>query len=323
MKYNLVVCGGTFDNLHKGHKEFLKFVLLNGKKVLVGLTSDNFVKNKNQKEKIQKFEKRKKVLLTFLSKDVSRAEIIAIDDIFGPTLSKELKIDAIVVSQSLIKSAELINKKREEKGLPKIKIIISPMILGMDGNIISSSRIREGKTDREGLPLKTLFLPNDLRPTLQAPFGNLFKNEDIDLTNIDPKLLITVGDVTTRFFNQKGLKPKISVVDFRVQREEKFNTFKDLGFTDNPEVIEIENPTGCLKPAVFKTVSQLFSLPVKAGKIIKIIGEEDLVVLPLIISAPIQNVIFYGQREEGLVRVDVSMEAKKRALELLSKFSIG
>jgi len=45
MKYNLVACGGTFDHFHKGHEEFLRYVFSVGKKVIVGVTSDEYIES--------------------------------------------------------------------------------------------------------------------------------------------------------------------------------------------------------------------------------------------------------------------------------------
>ena len=49
--FKTVVLGGTFDHLHKGHKEFIKFALNLSEKLIVGLTSDEYVSN--SKFKIQ------------------------------------------------------------------------------------------------------------------------------------------------------------------------------------------------------------------------------------------------------------------------------
>ena len=50
MKYKLVVCGGTFDHFHRGHREFLRHILSVSSKVLIGLTTDKYLKEKNDKE---------------------------------------------------------------------------------------------------------------------------------------------------------------------------------------------------------------------------------------------------------------------------------
>ena len=42
MKFNIVVCGGTFDHFHKGHASFLRFILSLTQKVVLGLTSDKY-----------------------------------------------------------------------------------------------------------------------------------------------------------------------------------------------------------------------------------------------------------------------------------------
>jgi uncharacterized protein (UPF0218 family) len=54
--------------------------------------------------------------------------------------------------------------------------------------------------------------------------------------------------------------------------------------------------------------------------ILKIIGEEDLAVLPLILAAPLDTIIYYGQPNKGLVKILVSEENKERAYNILLKF---
>ena len=53
-KYSLVICGGTFDRLHEGHKAFLRAAFTAGERVIIGLTSYKIIKNKPFSEKIQK-----------------------------------------------------------------------------------------------------------------------------------------------------------------------------------------------------------------------------------------------------------------------------
>src|SRR3989338_4577815 len=94
-KFKTAVLGGTFDHFHKGHKNFLEHGLSISKRLVVGLTSDEFVKKiKNQKSKIKNTFQNSKVLQNFITrrKNVEdylnqnakdRYEIVKIDDVFG------------------------------------------------------------------------------------------------------------------------------------------------------------------------------------------------------------------------------------------------
>ncbi|MFH1582167.1 MAG: pantetheine-phosphate adenylyltransferase [bacterium] len=132
-----VIVGGTFDILHKGHSVLLKKAFSLGK-VILGLTSDSYVKNK--KRKINSFVQRKKNLKEFIENKFSKNfEIYKIDDKFGFTLEKDF--DYIVVSPDSFKTAKEINRKRKKLGEKPIGIVKIPFVLGKDGKPISSTRL--------------------------------------------------------------------------------------------------------------------------------------------------------------------------------------
>lgn len=329
-KYKLVVCGGTFDHFHKGHRKFLRFALSFGQKIIIGVTSDFFIrKSKLQKEGIESYKKRMTGVYNFLKEEkvLDKIEITSIDDIFGPTLSKNLKIGAIVVSEKAVQNAKVINQEREKANLPPLKILVYPMVLGEDGKEISSSRIRNGEINREGKPYlnpdwfsSRLMLPASIRKKLKKPLGILLKEEVINLADIDPQKIATVGDVVTKYFNDNLLTPKISAVDFYVGRKKEFSRLGQLGFLGEELVINVDNPSGCLTPQFFQKVSKVFLENKDKRIVIKVNGEEDLSVLPLVLAAPLGFSIFYGQPGEGLVRVDVSEKTKEEIYTLVSQF---
>jgi pantetheine-phosphate adenylyltransferase len=80
---------------------------------------------------------------------LSRARIVTLTDRYGPT-SRDPEIQALVVSKHTAKTAYEINKRRRSKGLRALKIILIDLILAQDKHIISSTRIRRGRIDREG-----------------------------------------------------------------------------------------------------------------------------------------------------------------------------
>ena len=331
MGSNLVVCGGTFDHFHKGHEEFLSYALSLGEKVIVGLTSDKYVKDSKFKDPnssfFEPYKIREKNLRKFLSeKNVqNQVSILRIDDLFGPTLSEDLAIDAIVVSDDSKKGAVIINEKREKLGLKPLRVFISSIVNSEDGKTISSERIRNGEIDRVGKLyvkpdwLKTNFiLPENLRQEFKKPIGLL--NRDDNLTRIpNSPYIVTVGDETSKKFNENSIGQNISVVDFKIARKEKFSTFSELGFKGDEKVFTVNNPNGHISSELFSTVVRVFKSRINNRIILKIVGEEDLAVLPLILAAPLNAIIYYGQPNEGLVEIRVSEIIKDKAYNLVLK----
>lgn len=324
--YNLVVAGGTFDHFHKGHREFLKFILSCSKKVVLGLTSDQYIKNKKLIDSIENYSKRKQTLERFLEtqKALERVEIAPIDNLFIPKQWEELPIEAIIVSKDSKQGAEEINKKRNSP----LKIVIAPFSTGEDGKIISSTRIRNGEINREGKPYisptwltHALHITPDLTKQLKLPFGTFIK----DLSSLKNKspLLIAVGDVTTKALNYLSFNNTISVVDFFVERKKTFSSFLELGFSGTETIFYVDNPRGTLTPQLFKTAQEIFVIPNQQERmVIKINGEEDLAVLPLLLAAPLGYVILYGQPRVGVVMVEVTEEQKEKAYNITNQFTL-
>jgi cytidyltransferase-like protein len=337
MAYNIVVCGGTFDHFHKGHRSFLKFAFSFGKKIIIGITSDEYVKNsklnssatlkaKIQNSEFELFEKRKGSVTNFLKQEgiLNKTEIVKINDLFGSTISKDLKIDAIVVSSSTKKGADIINKKRKELNLTELKVFIAPYVKAEDGGIISSAKIRNGKINRIGRlyvnPLwlkKDLRLSENLRNELKNPWGEII--EKISNSNNAP-FIIAVGDATVKKLNENFIKQNISVVDFKIARREFFSSFLELGFPKDSAAIKLDNPAGHITHNLFLKLAELFKSNLDKKIIIKIEGEDDLAVLPLILVAPLGSIVYYGQPGVGLVKILVSEEIKEKTYDLASKF---
>ena len=328
-KYNLVVCGGTFDLFHKGHKKFINQILNKSDNVILGLTSDSFARSFKSENEIEKFKVRKKEVERFLDSIGARdrVNIVQINDIYGPLLTKSIHPQAIVVTSQTEKTAVEINQKRKEKQLSELEMIVLPMELAEDGKIISSTRIRNGEINRDGrLYLspkwqnKKLILPLGMRSVLQRPMGEVLRKIP---KGFDSSKIITIGDVTTQEFNRNNANQFLSIVDFLVQRQKKFNALSELGFTGSEETLKIKKPPGTINPELFKIVKKIFQAKNRKTKVILIKGEEDLSVLPVLLVAPLGFSIFYGQPGQGLVRVRVDEENKEKAYKLVDSFISG
>jgi pantetheine-phosphate adenylyltransferase len=131
--FETVAVGGTFDLLHSGHLALLKKAFEVGDYVLIGLTSEDYVKNSRKPHGIGSYNQRLEELKNFLERNgfVERAKIMPLTDAYGVTLSD-------------------INEKRKNLGLASLPIIIVKMVLSDDHYPISSTRIWFEEIDRDG-----------------------------------------------------------------------------------------------------------------------------------------------------------------------------
>jgi cytidyltransferase-like protein len=150
-KFDLVAMGGTFDVLHRGHRQLLKRAFEVGRKVMIGVSSETFVRSLHKPHKVDSYERRERDLAHLLQRLglKSRARIVPLQDRFGPTVT-DGRIQALVVSRRTIETAYKINAKRRARGLRPLAIVPIDLILADDRRPISSTRIRRGRIDREG-----------------------------------------------------------------------------------------------------------------------------------------------------------------------------
>ncbi len=154
-KFKTVAVGGTFDELHRGHKVLLMKAFEAGDRVLIGLCSDEFAKKLKKPHLTASYEERLEALQTFLfSRGIlERAKILQLNDPFGPTISKG-PIEALIVSKETEPTALKINEKRKQARLSPLKIIAIEMVPSQNRAPISTTRIRHGEIDHEGRLLK-------------------------------------------------------------------------------------------------------------------------------------------------------------------------
>ena len=150
MGFNLVALGGTFDIVHIGHIALLEKGFSISKKVIIGLTSDQFAKRKG-KTLVHDFQKRVSILESVIREKFpdSEFEIAKLENDFGPAVI-EGSVEALIVSDETSSKGELLNKLRLEKNNSPVTIISVPMILAKDGKRISTTRIRNSEIDTQG-----------------------------------------------------------------------------------------------------------------------------------------------------------------------------
>ncbi|MEM3658108.1 MAG: pantetheine-phosphate adenylyltransferase [Candidatus Hadarchaeum sp.] len=142
----IVILGGTFDRFHKGHRLLLGFAASMGKKIILGITSDELASKKHHN--VEPFEHRLENVSKFLREKSVDFEVFKLNDFAGP--SKSLEKGTLISTSNTLGNSILINRMRVEKGLSPLEILLVPLLEAEDSEPISSSRIRRGEIDEEG-----------------------------------------------------------------------------------------------------------------------------------------------------------------------------
>jgi len=324
MKYKLAAMGGTFDRLHKGHKTLIKHAFSQADKVYIGITNDEMGrKRKNCNYCIQSFDERKKQVEEFVSKieKKDKVKIVKLNNIFGPTLTDK-SIDLLVCSPLTKSGADLINQSRVKRNLKELPIEICLLEKSPDGKHISSTRIRKGEIARDGFIYSELFdkdieIGEKLKNELKKPQGLLVKNDLVHINTVGQLmsrfgLRIAVGDIASWFIVKNNIYCDLLVFDNKTERKELVKKLEDV--LDEKKIVEYKNQSGIITKGLYKKIGEcLFDY-----KYLKIVGEEDLAVLPAICFCPLDSTIIYGQPGEGLVVIKVGEKEKERVREWLN-----
>ena len=159
-------------------------------------------------------------------------------------------------------------------------------------------------------------LPENLRKQLKIPLGDLIKEDDVSKEKILSKIssesiVITVGDRTTENMIHFGIIPQIQVIDGLEKRNQRNIPMNEAIKTE----LTCKNPSGEITQESMQTIQNAFSCEHPVRIIVK--GEEDLLVIPVCIFAPVNSVVMYGQPNEGLVLVHVTPEIQAKVQKIL------
>jgi pantetheine-phosphate adenylyltransferase len=205
---NNIVIGGTWNKLHKGHKELLKLAfLMAGDEgyVSIGVTTDEYV-SKKKKFNVP-YDTRVLRIKKYLEHEKhDNYRIMPLSDEFGDTIENG-NYSGIVVSPETESGAIRINELRVLKGHKALHIFKMDHVLDEDGRIITSSRIMDGEIDESGkykknMKITVLGTSGGMSSALRASAGIVI---DYKSTSI----LLDCGDLTSRQLQ----KARINVCD--------------------------------------------------------------------------------------------------------------
>ncbi len=316
------VIGGTFDRLHAGHKLLIETASKGTNHLEIWVTEDEMIRDKGPD--IISYANRVGEIEDFVATLNTSCSLHRLVDEFGGAESRD-DIDRIVCTAETRTTCDRINEHRVQHRLQSLDIVVVPHFIDESGEVLSSSRIRSGKVDREGglwLPItETRLLGDDVMADLKQPFGKLFKGPSEDPSvafiaatqDVANDGLVCVGDIVTQTAVLSGLLPKIGVIDGHTQRTQEGAQIDDLVAVFE-SVIHCRNPASTVTDELIEACQE--ALDRTESVLLIVDGEEDLTPIPLILLAPLGLVLIYGQPDQGIVqrRVDESSKSSARRI---------
>ena len=159
-------------------------------------------------------------------------------------------------------------------------------------------------------------LPEDRIDAFKVPVG-----EDLDekeLINHHDKKIITVGDVVSLTVRRNGIVPVLSIYDGMTERHETTG-FADLVERQGLEVRVVSNPAGVITGELVDAIKE--TIDGKPG-IIRVVGEEDLALMPCIVHSPDDYRIIYGWPGKGMMSVTTNGSIRNRIEQLWKEMEV-
>lgn len=312
-KYITVALGGTFDHFHDGHKAFIDAAAKMGDRLLIGVAGKKLTHTKLHQALVEPLKKRFRSVGHYCHTKGYTVELVELDDIYGPTIDADVKMDALFVTTETVAGAKKIAVIREQLKLKTLPVHIVDMVPAEDGQPIHAARIRAGEISRSGRVYAKLF-ENDLvlNEKQRKEFGKLQGKVVLDPSN-SPALNIVVGDSTLEKFLSEQNKVSIGIFDGHCERE----VYPSELISKVKVSSTVKNPAGSITTQAVAALSK--AINTQHPTYIKVEGEEDLMAVVAILVAPLGSMVYYGQPKQGMVEMQASERMKDHFYNILSQ----
>jgi hypothetical protein len=171
-------------------------------------------------------------------------------------------------------------------------------------------------------------IPPDILKELKKPLGKLILESDITEKKIRKEIvgnnrkIITVGDRSTERLISFEIFPNLAIIDGVERRQERRSSLADkLIALKAKDITRISciNPAGSITQEAITKIK--FALSGERNFILQVVGEEDLLTLPVCYFAPSNSLVCYGQPQEGLVIIKVKNSMRRKAKELINSIN--
>lgn len=152
------------------------------------------------------------------------------------------------------------------------------------------------------------------RRLLKKPIGKLLK----DASGVRGGKIISVGDIVSHELIKNKVIPSLFVYDNKVKRRPVAKRIKSALDSVKRDTFYLKNPRGHIEEEAWIAIEEALK---KKSKII-VDGEEDLLVLPIVLLAKSGSSVVYGQPDRGIVLIKVTESKKKEVKKLLDKMEV-
>lgn len=170
-----------------------------------------------------------------------------------------------------------------------------------------------------------LRIPNGLRGRLRRPLGFFIAGPHAEfkakkyIEHIKPVKVATIGDVVSSTLHEAKLHIDIAVIDGKTLR----SVGRQYSFKSS-HTFKVRNPPGTISIEAWNTLRK--ALEINGEVLVLVDGEEDLLVIPVVILAPENSVVAYGQPplwgDEGIVIIEVDMGRRREFVNYLREMDV-
>jgi uncharacterized protein (UPF0218 family) len=129
-----------------------------------------------------------------------------------------------------------------------------------------------------------------------------------------PSTVISVGDIVSRHMIEHGISLDVLIVDNKTMRKPIEPVVVDVDQT-----LYAKNPAGSITDEAWAAIRQAVA---QKGRVrVMIDGEEDLLTVVAVLSAPEDAFVVYGQPQVGIVLVKVTEETRRNFRRIMDSMA--
>lgn len=138
-------------------------------------------------------------------------------------------------------------------------------------------------------------LTEALRQSLKRPLGDLVPGTEAECNRVlaqvvateKPIMLILVGDTVSRNAADSGIESDVLIID-KLEKREKARPF----LFHSRKIIRTKNRAGRIEMEAWHAIEEAIK---ERGALVEVDGEEDLLAIAAVLSAPNGSLVVYGQ----------------------------